>query len=96
MVLANHLRQTLLEPLKERQRMEGFEEGFAKGYEEGFAEGYAKGFKEGIEMARAEMSEGYAIGVALSDTAWRAWLERREKAKASGMPFDEPPPNLGG
>ena len=31
MILANHLRQTLLEPLKERQRMEGFEEGYAKG-----------------------------------------------------------------
>ena len=27
MVLANYLRQNLLEPLKERQRREGFEEG---------------------------------------------------------------------
>ena len=57
MVLANHLRQRLLEPLKERQRMEG----------------------------RAE-----------SDAAWRAWNERREKAAASGEPFDEPPPTFGG
>ena len=57
MVLANHLRQRLLEPLKERQRMEG----------------------------RAE-----------SDAAWRAWNERREKAAASGEPFDEPPPSFGG
>ena len=61
MVLANHLRQRLLEPLKERQRMEGREEG------------------------RAE-----------SDAAWRAWNARREKAAASGEPFDEPPPNFGG
>ena len=57
MVLANHLRQRLLEPLKERQRMEG----------------------------RAE-----------SDAAWRAWNARREKAAASGEPFDEPPPSFGG
>ena len=57
MVLANHLRQRLLEPLKERQRMEG----------------------------RAE-----------SDAAWRAWNARREKAAASGEPFNEPPPSFGG
>ena len=61
MVLANHLRQRLLEPLKERQRMEGRMEG------------------------RAE-----------SDAAWRAWNARREKAAASGEPFDEPPPSFGG
>ena len=42
MILANHLRQTLLEPLKERQRMEGFEEGYAKGFEEGYAKGIAE------------------------------------------------------
>ena len=30
MILANHLRQPLLEPLKERQRMEGFAEGIAR------------------------------------------------------------------
>ena len=35
MILANHLRQTLLEPIKERQRMEGFEEGYAKGFAKG-------------------------------------------------------------
>ena len=56
MVLANHLRQRLLEPLKERQRAEG----------------------------RSE-----------SDAMWRAWNERREKAAASGEPFDEPPPSFG-
>ena len=69
MVLANHLRQRLLEPLKERQRMEGREMGLAEGREEGRAE---------------------------SDAAWRAWNARREKAAASGEPFDEPPPSFGG
>ena len=73
MVLANHLRQRLLEPLKERQRMEGREAGLAEGRMEGREEG------------RAE-----------SDAAWRAWNERREKAAASGEPFDEPPPTFGG
>ena len=73
MVLANHLRQRLLEPLKERQRMEGREAGLAEGRMEGREEG------------RAE-----------SDAAWRAWNARREKAAASGEPFDEPPPSFGG
>ena len=73
MVLANHLRQRLLEPLKERQRMEGRVEGRAEGRMEGRMEG------------RAE-----------SDAAWRAWNARRERAAASGEPFDEPPPNFGG
>ena len=85
MILANHLRQTLLEPLKERQRMEGFEEGYAKGFREGFVEG----FKEGLEIARVEREER-------ADAIWRAWNARREKAEADGAPFDEPPPNLGG
>ena len=65
MVLANYLRQNLLEPLKERQRREGWETGIALGREEGRSE---------------------------SDARWRAWNERREKAAASGEPFDEPPP----
>ena len=42
MVLANHLRQRLLEPLKERQRMEGREAGLAEGREEGREEGRAE------------------------------------------------------
>ena len=73
MVLANHLRQRLLEPLKERQRMEGRAEGVAEGRAEGRMEG------------RAE-----------SDAMWRAWNERRERAAASGEPFNEPPPSVGG
>ena len=39
MVLANYLRQNLLEPLKERQRREGLETGIALGREEGREEG---------------------------------------------------------
>ena len=71
MVLANLIRQNLLEPLKERQRREGWEEGVEEGREEGLTAG------------RSE-----------SDAKWRAWNERREKAAASGEPFDEPPPSI--
>ena len=77
MVLANHLRQRLLEPLKERQRREGRVEG----REEGRAEG---------------RMEGRVEGWTASDAMWRAWNARREKAAASGEPFDEPPPSIGG
>ena len=80
MILANHLRQILLEP-KKRQLMEEWEDGVA----EGFKEGFAKGFEEGFEK-----------GAARTDAIWRAWNARREKAAADGEPFDEPPPNLGG
>ena len=41
MVLANYLRQNLLEPLKERQRREGWEEGRKLGFPIGYAEGIA-------------------------------------------------------
>ena len=77
MVLANYLRQNLLEPLKERQRREGVEEGL----EAGIALGRAEGREAGREEVRSE-----------SDARWRAWNERREKAAARGEPFDEPPP----
>ena len=69
MVLANLIRQNLLEPLKERQRREGWEEG---------------------------VEDGLATGRSESDAKWRAWNERREKAAASGEPFDEPPPSIDG
>ena len=49
MVVANYLRQNLLEPLKERQRAEGRAEGIA----EGIAEGRAEGIAEGHAMWRA-------------------------------------------
>ena len=71
MVQANLIRQNLLEPLKERQRREGWEEGLTAGRE------------EGLTVGRSE-----------SDSKWRAWNERREKAASSGAPFAEPPPTI--
>ena len=99
MVFANYLRQNLLEPLKERQRMEGWE----KGREEGRAEGLAEGLAKGIAQGRMESQEGGRYegrlegrgeGRVESDFKWRAWNDRRERAAASGEPFDEPPPSL--
>ena len=101
MVFANYLRQNLLEPLKERQRMEGWE----KGKEEGRAEGLAEGLAKGIAQGRMESQEGGRYegrlegrgeGRVESDFKWRAWNDRRERAAASGEPFDEPPPSLYG
>ena len=85
MILANHLRQRLQESRKERQRMDGREAGLAEGRMEGRIEGRIEGRMEGREEGRAE-----------SDAAWRAWNARREKAAASGEPFDEQPPSFGG
>ena len=53
MVLANHLRQRLLEPLKERQRMEGREAGLAEGRMEGREEGRSEGRAESDAAWRA-------------------------------------------
>ena len=43
-------------------------------------------------------AEGYAVGVAIGYASqraiWLAWVERRKKALAAGIPFDEPPPQL--
>ena len=83
MVLANDLRQNLLEPLKERQRREGFEQGWREGFAIGREEGIAIGYAKGIALGRSE-----------SDAEWRAWNERREKAEARGEPFGEPPPDF--
>ena len=79
MVVANYIRQNLLEPLKARQRAEGRAEGVAEGRAEGIAEGRAEGIAEGI-------AESHAM--------WRAWNERRREAEARGEPFTEPPPDL--
>jgi len=119
MVFANYLRQNLLEPLKERQRMEGWEKGREEGLAEGRAEGLAKGIAQGRmesqeggryegrlegrgegslearEEARYEgRLEGRGEGRFEADFKWRAWNDRRERAAASGEPFDEPPPSL--
>ena len=53
MVLANYLRQNLLEPLKERQREEGREEGRVEGREEGREEGRSEGRLESYAEWRA-------------------------------------------
>ena len=87
MVLANLIRQNLLEPLKERQRREGWEEGLTAGREEGLAMGREEGLAAGRE-------EGLAMGRSESDVKWRAWNGRREKAASSGVPFAEPPPTI--
>ena len=100
MVLANLIRQNLLEPLKERQRREGWEEGVEEGREEGLATGLEKGLatgrEEGLATGREEgRSEGRYEGRSESDARWRAWNARRERAAADGEPFDEPPPSFG-
>ena len=56
---------------------------------EGRVEGRAEGRAEG-------RSEGRSEGRTESDAMWRAWNARREKAAASGEPFDEPPPSFDG
>ena len=88
MVLANLIRQNLLEPLKERQRREGWEEGVKEGLATGRSEGREEGLAVGLE-------KGLTTGRSESDAKWRAWNERREKAAADGEPFDEPPPSFG-
>ena len=111
MVFANYLRQNLLEPLKERQRMEGWEKGREEGRAEWLAEGLAQGrmeareegLEEGLAQGRMEARdggryearlEGRGEGRGESHAEWRAWNDRRERAAASGEPFDEPPPSL--
>ena len=103
MIFANHLRRTLLEPLKERQRMEGFEEGLAiaraEWFEIGRAEGLAIGIAIGRKIGRAkwlaeEREQALKLGGDMVDAAWTAWNARRERAEASGEPFDEPTPSL--
>ena len=114
MVFANYLRQNLLEPLKERQRMEGWEKGREEGLAEGLAEGLEglaqgrmeareEGRAEGLAQGRMEAREGGRYEARLvgrgegrgeSHAEWRAWNDRRERAAASGEPFNEPPPSL--
>ena len=89
MILAEHLRRTLLEPLKERQCQEGVK----MGREEGVKMGREEGIETGREMGR---EEGVKMGIEKERAEWRAWNERREKAESRGEPFDEPPPGARG
>ena len=36
-----------------------------------------------------------ARGEARANQRWREWWERRQKAEANNLPFDEPPPSSG-
>ena len=54
MILAEHLRKTLLEPLKERQREEGRVEGRAEGREESDAKWLAWNERREAAAARGE------------------------------------------
>ena len=53
--------------------------------EEGMREGLEKGIQEGRLEGRQEQQE-----------RWLQWLDRRQRAEESGLPFDEPPPSLNG
>ena len=44
-----------------------------------------EGRQEGRQEVRQEVRQE-------RDRAWRDWLERRDRARESGLPFDEPPP----
>ena len=66
---------------RQRTRQRAQEEGMREGLEKGIQEGLEKGIQEG----RQEQQE-----------RWLQWLERRQRAEESGLPFDEPPPSLNG
>ena len=55
--------------------------------EEGRIRGIEEGRIEGIE-------EGAAKGKSEMHNAWLTWYRKSEEAKARGIPFDEPPPEL--
>ena len=40
------------------------------------------------------LAEGEAKGRSEMHKAWLAWYRKSEEAKAKGLPFDEPPPEL--
>ena len=54
------------------------------------ARGRAEGISEGLSQG---ISQGISQGVAKSNAEWRAWLERKDAAKAQGLAFDELPPD---
>ncbi len=70
---------------RQRTRQRAQEEGMREGLEKGIQEGLEKGIQEGRQEGRQEQQE-----------RWLQWLERRQRAEDSGLPFDEPPPSLNG
>ena len=89
MVTARYLGNKFVQPLIERHKAVGREEGIAtgmvKGREEGISEGIAVGRVEGRE-------EGIATGEADANRRWTEWNSRRVEAERAGVSFDEPPP----
>ena len=76
-----------------REREEAREEAPARGREEARENGTARGREERTALGREEWLE---LGALRNELKWRSWNERRERAAASGEPFDEPPPSFGG
>jgi len=76
-----------------REREGGRENGTARGREEGRENGIAREREERTALGREEWLE---LGSLRTELKWRSWNERRERAAASGEPFDEPPPSFGG
>ena len=92
---ADYLTQKFVEPLRERQRQEGREEGIREGREEGIAAGREEGREEGIAAGRQEgREEGRAAGRAELRSEMLEWLRRRDEAQSQGLEFTEPMPGL--
>ena len=53
-------------------------------------EGKAQGIAEGKELG---IAQGKELGRAETNSQWRAWLQRKSEAEASGTAFTEPPPD---
>lgn len=74
-------------------REEGIEEGKDIGREEGFERGKGVGRVEGFDQGRGV---GRVEGLDEAHNAWRDWLQRKEAAEISGVPFNEPAPGNNG
>ena len=90
---------------RRRHIAQGFEQGKTIGLEQGREEGREEGVEQGETLGREEaLDEGIARGKTLgreealaeSNNAWRDWVQRKEAAAASGIPFDEPMPDSNG
>ena len=82
---------------RQRTRQRAQEEGMREGLEEGMREGLKKGIQEGLEKGIQEgLEKGMQEGRQEQHERWLEWLDRRQQAEASGLPFDEPPPGLSG
>ena len=92
-----------------RGREEGIEIGIKIGREEAREESTERGRKNGAARERENgtarereertsltREEWLELGSLRNELKWRSWNERRERAAASGEPFDEPPPSFGG